>query len=145
MGEVYKSSFEDFYIRGKGILDEARARVYHAVNFEMVRAYWNIGTTIVEEDQRGESRSEYGECLVENLSARLSSEYGRGYDRTNVWNMIRFYRMFPKLDALRQELSWTHYRHLMRVENDNARVFYMDEAVRGNRSTRQLDRQIRSS
>lgn len=144
MSKAISPSFEDFYKRIKEILERARSRVYQTVNFEMVQAYWNIGKTIVEEEQGGEERSEYGKYLVENLSSKLSAEYGKGFDMTNVWNMIRFYRMFPKLDALRRELSWTHYRHLMRVENASAREFYMNEAKNGNWSTRQLERQINS-
>lgn len=144
MSKAITPSFEGFYKRIKEILDTARSRVYQTVNFEMVQAYWNIGKTIVEEEQGGGDRAEYGKYLIENLSSRLSAEYGKGFDKTNVWNMIRFFRMFPKLDALRQELSWTHYRHLMRVENDSAREFYLDEAVKGNWSTRQLERQINS-
>lgn len=66
----------------------------------------------------GEDRAEYGKYLVENLSNRLSSEYGKGFDKTNVWNMIRFYRIFPTLDAVRQELSWTHYRTEKQLEQE---------------------------
>lgn len=144
MSKAITSSFEDFYKKIKEILDTARARVYQAANYEMVRAYWSIGSTIVQEEQLGKDRAEYGKFLVENLSQRLSSEYGKGFDKTNVWNMIRFYRTFPTLDAVRQELSWTHYRHLMRVEKVNAREFYLNEAIKGNWSTRQLERQINS-
>lgn len=144
MSKAITSSFEDFYKKIKKILDTARARVYQAANYEMVRAYWSIGSTIVQEEQLGKDRAEYGKFLVENLSQRLSSEYGKGFDKTNVWNMIRFYRTFPTLDAVRQELSWTHYRHLMRVEKVNAREFYLNEAIKGNWSTRQLERQINS-
>jgi predicted nuclease of restriction endonuclease-like (RecB) superfamily len=144
MSNTITASFENFYQKIKEILDTARSRVYQAANYEMVQAYWNIGCTIVQEEQLGEDRAEYGKYLVENLSKRLSSEYGKGFDKTNVWNMIRFYRIFPTLDAVRQELSWTHYRHLMRVEKANAREFYLNEAIKGNWSTRQLERQINS-
>ncbi len=107
-------------------------------------AYWNIGRTIVEEEQKGDNRAEYGTYLVKNISVSLAKEYGKDFDKTNLWNMIRFYRSFPILDALRQELSWTHYRILMRVEEDPAREFYLQECVEGNWSTRQLERQINS-
>jgi len=111
----------------------------------MVRTYWNMGREIVKEEQKGENRAEYGSSLLKGLSEKLTCEYGKGFDESNLRNIRKFYQVFQKRDALRPELSWTHYRHLMRVENDNARAFYMDEAVRGNWSTRQLERQIRSS
>ncbi len=137
-------SLERLYNDVRSIIETARANAYRAVNFTMVQAYWNIGHTIVEEEQKGGNRAEYGTYLVENISATLAKEYGKGFDKTNLWNMIRFYRSFPILDSLRQELSWTHYRILMRVEEDPAREFYLHECVEGNWSTRQLERQINS-
>ena len=137
-------SLERLYNDVRSIIETARANAYRAVNFIMVQAYWNIGRTIVEEEQKGGNRADYGTYLVENISVTLAKEYGKGFDKTNLWNMIRFYRSFPILDALRQELSWTHYRILMRVEEDPAREFYLQECIEGNWSTRQLERQINS-
>lgn len=137
-------SLERLYNDVRSIIETARANAYRAVNFTMVQAYWNIGHTIVEEEQKGGNRAEYGTYLVENISATLAKEYGKGFDKTNLWNMIRFYRSFPILDSLRQELSWTHYRILLRVEKAPAREFYLQECVDGNWSTRQLERQINS-
>ncbi|MDF1572863.1 MAG: PDDEXK nuclease domain-containing protein [Bacteroidales bacterium] len=144
MSKAITPSFEGFYKRIKEILDTARSRVYQTVNFEMVQAYWNIGKEIIEEEQKGKSRAEYGTSLLKGLSERLNKEYGKGFDESNLRNIRKFYIVFQKRDALRPELSWTHYRHLMRVENDSAREFYLDEAVKGNWSTRQLERQINS-
>jgi predicted nuclease of restriction endonuclease-like (RecB) superfamily len=144
MAQSLSPSFESFYNRIKEILKIARNRVYRAANSEMVIAYWNIGRTIVEEEQKGITRADYGKLLIESISNRLTSEFGKGFDKTNIWNMVRFYKTFPILDAVRRELSWTHYRLLMRVENDDAREFYMQETIEGNWSTRQLDRQINS-
>jgi predicted nuclease of restriction endonuclease-like (RecB) superfamily len=110
----------------------------------MVVAYWEVGRVIVEEEQRGAARAEYGKQLIEGLSARLTTEFGRGFDRSNLWNMRAFYLSFPKLDALRRELSWTHYRLLLRVEKSEARAFYETEAVNARWSTRELERQINS-
>lgn len=131
---------DSLYGRIREILEKARERVYYIANFEMVQAYWNIGREIVEEEQKGIERAEYGRHLVEGISKYLTKEYGRGFDQSNVWNMRQFFKVFPILDALRRELSWTHYRHLMRVEKDNVREFYMKEAINGNWSTRQLER-----
>ena len=106
--------------------------------------YWNIGKEIIVEEQKGKFRAEYGASLLKGLSERLTKEYGKGFDESNLRNIRKFYIVFQKRDALRPELSWTHYRHLMRVEKDSARKFYLDEAVKGNWSTRQLERQINS-
>ncbi len=144
MNKKIVPSLESLYSDVRNIIEAARANAYRAVNITMVKAYWNIGRAIVEEEQKGGNRAEYGTFLVENISATLSEEYGKGFDKTNLWNMIRFYRQFPILDALRQELSWTHYRILLRVEEAPAREFYLQECVDGNWSTRQLERQINS-
>ena len=107
----------------------------------MVEAYWQIGKSIVEE-QNGEERAEYGTGLLKELSKQMTQDFGRGFTVANLKNMRQFYLIFPNGYALRSELSWTHYRLLMRVENDNARQFYTDEAVKSQWSTRQLERQI---
>lgn len=142
MTKSLSASFENTYDTIKMILETSRSTVYRAANSEMVNAYWNIGRTIVEEKQKGSNRADYRRLLVESISARLTSEFGKGFDKTNIWNMIKFYRTFPILDAVRRQLSWTHYRLLMRVENEDAREFYLQEAIEGNWSTRQLNRQI---
>jgi len=137
-------NIDNLYQRIKEIIDNARNKVYFTANFEMVQAYWNVGREIVEEEQKGANRAEYGQHLIEEISKRLTDEYGKGYDQSNVWNMRQFYKVYPILDALRRELTWTHYRLLMRVEKENARAFYMSEAIEANWSTRQLSRQINS-
>ena len=130
-----------FYSEIKKILTNARDKVYQTANFTMVEAYWQIGKSIVKE-QNGEERAEYGTGLLKELSKQMTQDFGRGFTVTNLKNMRQFYLTFPNGYALRSELSWTHYRLLMRVENDNARQFYMDEAVKSQWSTRQLERQI---
>jgi predicted nuclease of restriction endonuclease-like (RecB) superfamily len=117
--------------------------VYAAVNFAMVEAYWHVGRLIVER-QGGEERAEYGTQLIQELSVRLTEDFGKGYTSTNLKYMRQFYLQFPIRHALRDELGWTHYRLIMRVENENARQFYLEECVRSNWSTRQLERQINS-
>ena len=109
----------------------------------MVEAYWNIGKSIVEQ-QGGEEKAEYGVRLIAELSKQMSTDFGKGFTVANLKNMRQFYLTFPKSYALRSELSWTHYRLLMRVENKNARRFYIEEAIKSNWSTRQLERQINS-
>ena len=109
----------------------------------MVEAYWNIGKSIIEE-QGGNEKAEYGAGLLKELSKQMTEDFGKGFTVTNLKYMRQFYLMFPNGHALRDELSWTHYRLLIKVENDNAREFYMQEAVKSQWSTRQLERQINS-
>jgi predicted nuclease of restriction endonuclease-like (RecB) superfamily len=128
----------------RDILTQARARAWQAVNSAMVAAYWEVGKVIVEEEQQGSDRADYGKRLIQGLSQRLSAEFGRGFDPSNLWNMRAFYLAFPKLDALRRELTWTHYRLLLRLEKAEACAFYEAEAVNARWSTRELERQINS-
>ncbi len=141
MSKEIAKNFDNLYNRIREILNQARNKVYKTANFEMVQAYWNIGREIVEEEQGGKQRAKYGKEILKNLSIRLTEEYGQGFDISNLRNIRKFYITFPKQDALRHELTWTHYRILMRVENDNAREFYMKEAIEGNWGTRELERQ----
>ena len=126
------------------ILTAARNRAWQAVNMAMVDAYWEVGRVIVQEEQAGKERAGYGKRLLEGLAARLQTEFGKGYDPSNLRNMRAFFLTYPIRDALRHELSWTHYRLLLRVDNPDARAFYEAEAVNARWSTRELERQINS-
>lgn len=135
---------KNIYTEVKNILERARSNTYRAVNFAMVRAYWQIGKIIVEEEQRGKKRAGYQDYVITELSARLTKDYGKGFNERNLYYMVSFYNSFPILNALRSELSWTHYRLLMRVEKESARKFYLNESIECGWSTRQLERQINS-
>lgn len=124
------------------VLTNAREKAYRAINFAMVQAYWQIGRLIVEEEQNGNARAEYGKAIIIELSGRLTAEFGKGFDSRELRRMRQFYLLFPKWDAVRPELSWTHYRLLLRVEDKKAREWYINEATAENWSSRQLDRQI---
>ena len=126
------------------ILASARDRAWQAVNTVMVDAYWEVGRVIVEDEQAGKERAGYGERVLEGLAGRLRAEFGKGYDPSNLRNMRAFFLTYPIRDALRHDLSWTHYRLLLRVENPDARTFYEAEAVNARWSTRELERQINS-
>ena len=126
------------------ILDAARARVARSINSEMVQAYWHIGQAIVEREQEGKERADYGKRLVELLSERLKAEGLKGFGRRNLAWMRELYLKYPILHALRAELSWTHYRLLLKVESSAAREFYETETVAASWSTRELERQINS-
>ncbi len=128
----------------RDVLIKARVRAWQAINSEMVACYWEIGRLIVEEEQRGVSRAEYGKRLISELSKKLSKEFGKGFDKSNLWNMRAFFMIYPKIDALRRELSWRHYRLLLRVEKTEARQFYESETANAGWSTRELSRQINS-
>lgn len=132
---------QNFYNEIRNILLAARNKVYQTANFAMVEAYWNIGKSIIEE-QGGNDKAEYGAGLLKELSKQMTHDFGKGFTVTNLKYMRQFYLTFPNGHALRDELSWTHYRLLMKIENDNAREFYMQEAVKSGWSTRQLERQI---
>jgi len=124
------------------VIEQARRRVQQSVNSEMVQTYWHIGRLIVEDEQQGQQRAAYGKQQLQHLSEQLTRDYGKGFDITNLRIMRRFYQSFPIRDALRLELSWTHYRVLLRLENPKARYWYMLEAIEQNWSARALERQI---
>ena len=132
---------DSIYKEIKSILEQARNKVYKVANSTMVEAYWNIGRVIVEK-QGGNNKAEYGTALIKNLSKKMTKEFGKGFTTTNLKYMRQFYLTFQKSHALSDQLSWTHYRLLMRVENENARNFYIEECIKSNWSTRQLERQI---
>lgn len=134
---------QEFYGEIKKILINSRNKVYQTANFAMVEAYWNIGKAIIEE-QGGKEKAEYGTGLLQELSKQMTKDFGRGFTVANLKNMRQFYLKFPNGYTLRSELSWSHYRLLMRVEDKTAREFYMQEAVKSQWSTRQLERQINS-
>ena len=128
----------------KGIRDtlaQARTKVFTTINFAMVEAYWDIGRQI--EEAVGE-RAEYGKGLLKFLSNQLTSEFGKGFTVANLRNMRQFNQTFSNRYALRSELTWTHYRLLMRVDDNNRRDFYLRECAESEWSSRQLERQINS-
>lgn len=130
MPENHQSqSISPVYQQIREVLIEARSTAYRAVNSAMVLAYWNIGRLITEEEQQGQARAAYGKRLIKDLSRRLTDEFGKGFHQRNLWFMRNFYLAYPKVNALRSELSWTHYRLLLRVEKPEARAFYETEAV----------------
>lgn len=126
----------------RGLIRNARSRALRAVDTIQVQTYWQIGRHIVEFEQGGQARADYGKRLLSNLADVLTGEFGKGFDERNLRNMRAFFQFFPNWNAVRSELSWTHYRLLLRVEAPEARNWYMDEAAGQNWSTRVLERQI---
>ena len=134
--------YEDIYSEIRETLLSSRHQAYSAVNFAMVQAYWQIGRIIVEHEQEGSLRSGYGKSVLQELSKRLTEEFGKGFSVRTLQQMKKFYVTFPNTNALRSQLTWTHYRLLLSVEDEQARRWYMDEAVASAWSSRQLERQI---
>jgi predicted nuclease of restriction endonuclease-like (RecB) superfamily len=126
------------------LIADSRQQVLRAVDAVQVQTYWHIGRHIVEFEQGGAQRAAYGQRLLPQLGQTLSAEFGRGFDATNLRHMRAFYQAFPIRDALRRELSWTHYRLLLRVDSAQARQWYVQETAAQNWSTRALERQIGS-
>jgi len=125
----------------------ARRKAYAASNVIMVEAYWNIGRRIVEEEQNGKERAEYGTYLIRELARKLADDFGKGVSVANLKNFRQFYVVFqdfPKSYALRSQLTWTHWRLIMRIENPDARDYYIQEAEEQNWSSRQLERNLTS-
>lgn len=126
----------------RALIRDARQQALRAVDPIHVRTCWEVGRHIVEYEQGGADRAEYGARLLPRLAEQLTAEFGKGFDASNLRYMRLFYQAFPNCDALRHELSWTHYRLLLRVEDERARLWYMNEAAGQNWGTRALDRQI---
>ncbi|MCK9161237.1 MAG: PDDEXK nuclease domain-containing protein [Arcobacteraceae bacterium] len=126
----------------RNLLIASRNQVVQTVNSVMVQTYWNIGKMIVEDEQNGETRAEYGKKQLQSISKTLTDEFGKGFDTTNLRKMRQFYLVFPNQDSVSLKLTWTHYRTLIRVENQSAREWYIQEAITNNWSVRALERQI---
>jgi predicted nuclease of restriction endonuclease-like (RecB) superfamily len=124
------------------VIQQSRQQVQLAVNSAMVHCYWQIGRLIVEHEQEGQARAAYGKQQLQALSEQLTAEFGKGFDARNLRNMRAFFLAYPNWNAVRTELSWTHYRMLLRVDNLNARSWYQQEAIEQHWSARALERQI---
>lgn len=133
---------DGLYQSVRKIIEQGRKAVSVAANAVLVRQNWAIGKLIVEDEQHGKRKADYGQRTLEALSIRLMSEYGSGYTLTNLKYMRQFYLAFPIGHALRDELGWTHYRILMREADPIAREWYMNECIVSGWSSRDLDRQV---
>ena len=124
------------------VIRNARQRVFRMANSALLETYWQIGYLIVEDEQAGNAKAQYGKATLKKLSEALSMEFGKGFDERNLNNMRAFYSSFPIWNALRTELSWTHYRLLSRLDSRPKRNYYLQESVAGNWNSRELQRQI---
>ncbi|MBE8725570.1 PDDEXK nuclease domain-containing protein [Flavobacterium hungaricum] len=128
----------------KEIILQSRQRVFRMANSVLLETYWEIGRVIIEDEQKGKDRADYGKATLKNLANQLTFEFGKGFDERNLNNMRAFYKTFPIWNALRTELSWTHYRLLSRLNSDEKINYYLNESVQNNWNSRTLQRQINS-
>ncbi len=130
----------------KTLLTDARNRVYQTINSTMTQTYWEIGKRIVEQEQQGKARADYGRGLIKNLSAELSREFGKGFSVDNLENMRRFYLAYANSETASRKftLSWSHYIFLARISNHDERSFYEIEATQNSWTLRELKRQFNS-
>ena len=126
------------------LLEKARQQVYTTVNHFLVQTYWNIGKDIVEFEQQGKQRAEYGGELLLRLSADLAAQHGKGFSRSNLQYMRQLYLNYPKCQTLSGELSWSHYLELLEINNDLTRSFYEKQSIGERWSVRELKRQKNS-
>ncbi len=126
----------------QAVLTKARTQLQQTVNHVIIDAYWQVGKLIVEYEQQGQSKAQYGKQTLINLAEQLTQEFGKGFDSSNLRRMRQFYIVFPNCGTVSHKLSWSHYRHLIRIENTDARKWYMEECIAQNWSVRALDRQI---
>jgi predicted nuclease of restriction endonuclease-like (RecB) superfamily len=126
------------------IIATAKDRAIRSVDTERVLMYWQIGKVILEEEQEGKERAGYGDFLIKSLANTLEPQYGSGFSYRQLNLFRQFYRIFPIVNALRSQFSWTHYRILIRIDNQDKREFYIAEAEKNNWTARQLERQINS-
>lgn len=142
------SNEQQFFADIARILQTGRSQAYQAVNTAMVQTYWQLGQRIVEQEQQGEARAEYGKALITNLSRYLGDTFGKGFSVANLKNFRQFYLTYPDFDELATHcvanLSWSHVRLIMRLENPAERSYYLQEASSQNWSTRLLERNIKS-
>ena len=128
----------------KGIVHKARYAAFSAVNIEMLKAYYEIGKKLVEEEQKGSKRAEYGEKLIDKISLELMKEFKKGFDATNLRRMRRFYLIYQKWETVSPKLTWSHYSELIKIEEETKRRYFEKYASMENLSVRDLKRQVYS-
>lgn len=128
----------------KNIIAQSRDQAIRAVDNTRVLMYWHIGQRIFEEEQQGKERADYGKYLVSFLADQLEPEFGNGFGKRQLELMRQFHRTFPIANTLRSQLSWSHYKLLVRIDNEDKRDYYVAETIKNNWTIRQLERQINS-
>ena len=142
MNEI--QDIQSLYNEVREIIASARQNATRSVDFCRVQMYWNIGKRILETEQEGKERAEYGSYLLKNLAKKLEPEYGTGFSYRQLQFCRQFYRMYPIANALRSQFNWTQYRLLLAIPDDYKREYYELEAVNNAWTAREMERQINS-
>lgn len=134
-----------YIVEIKHLIKTAKQKAYQAINSAMIEVYWGIGKKIIEEEQNGQLRAAYGQEIIKNLSVELTKEFGKGFSERSLRDYRQFYTSFPIIENWRTafaKLSWSHFQRVLKISNENARIYYLNEALENTWSIRTLDRQI---
>lgn len=142
--EIDKSTYVDLKNEIGRLLAESRKKAFKAVNTILLHTYWNIGKHIVDFEQKGKDRAVYGDQLIEKLAKDLTNEYGKGFSRSNLFQIRKFYATFSIVQTVSGQLSWSHYVELLKIDDQLERQFYMQQCETVNWSVRDLKRQMKS-
>ncbi|MDR2581173.1 MAG: PDDEXK nuclease domain-containing protein [Fibromonadaceae bacterium] len=137
-----------FFANVAKTLAQGRSFACKAINSAMIKTYWQIGKQIIEQEQKGNDRADYGDYLIVKLSKYLGEQFGKGFSEANLWNFRKFYLVFPSFDEFStqcvENLSWSHIRLIMRLDSEQERLYYMKEMSQENWSVRTLERNIKT-
>ena len=140
---IKKENNDKIYSDIKILINQSKEKIYRTVNTEMLYLYWNIGKIIVD-IQDGKKRAKYGESVLEQLSFKLTNEFGNGFSYRNLRRIRQFYLFFPNWTSVMANLTWTHYIEIIKIKEEVKRNFYMKECMEAKWSVRELQRQIKS-
>jgi predicted nuclease of restriction endonuclease-like (RecB) superfamily len=143
-GTQSRTISKEFISRIREIISDAQNNAVRSVDLLRVKMYWEIGKRIFEEEQEGKSRADYGSYLIKNLSKELQPDYGTGFSVRQLELSRQFYRVFPIANSLRSQFNWTHYRSLIRMDDNDKRDYYIAESIKNNWNARELERQVNS-
>jgi len=142
--KIVANEYDDLKQHIKAILSSGRQKAYNTINSILIETYWNVGKYIVDYEQKGKSKAEYGKELLTQLAKDLTFEYGKGFSRSNLTYMRKLYLTFPKSETLSHKLSWSHYFELLKIDDELERNFYLKQCEKESWSVRELKRQIKS-
>lgn len=145
MNAIEHSQSGDALTQIRQLIEQARQHIAQSVNEVLLQTYWEIGKIIVEEEQKGKPKAEYGMSLLKGLSKELTRELGKGFSVSNLLNMRKFYLTYSKSQTVSGILSWSHYCELLSISDPEKRSFYEQESINSNWSVRELKRQIKTS
>jgi len=145
MNHISNSSFSTVTTQIRQLIEQSRHQVAQSINISLLNTYWKIGLIIIEEEQTGKERAQYGKQLITHLAKSLSQDIGKGFSRSNLHNMRNFYLAYPIFQTLSGKLSWSHYCELIAIPETDKRSFYEKECEQSNWSVRELKRQINTS